>query len=46
MWSRHVVAPGLLPRTFIYFSDSTLQNEVIGHFFVILGAKTGVLPKF
>ena len=27
-------------------SDSTLQNKVIGHFFLILGAKPGVLPNF
>ena len=26
--------------------DSTLHKEVIGEFFMILGAKTGVLPKF
>ena len=26
--------------------DSTLHKEAIGEFFMILGAKTGVLPKF
>ena len=31
---------------FYIWLDSTLQNEVIGHFFVILDAKTGVLPNF
>lgn len=26
--------------------NSTLDKEAIGEFFMILGAKTGVLPKF
>ena len=26
--------------------DSTLHKEAIGEFFMILGARTGVLPKF
>ena len=40
---------GLFARYFpdIYvLSDSTLQNEAIGDFILILGIKIGVLPKF
>ena len=40
---------GLFARYFPDFyvvSDSTLQKGAIGDFFLILGAKAGVLPKF
>ena len=39
----------LFARYFLDFyvlSDSTLQNEAIGDFILILGTKIGVLPKF